>query len=300
MKKKYIAMALAATLFNVNVALAKEVKKDTNKSKVIVEEKDLLLATVNGKKIMKSYFSKDYDTLTLDWKKKRLDRVISSELLVQYAEKQPLFKDEKLIKEVNKYAEKTKKEGGKFTDLDYRMVLGLHVIQALADEYALKQASDDDIHRYYIKRRQNFKGMPYIDAYTIKTSTKEKAEEIIKELTSNKSKNKKAFFLKLMKKYKVEDIGKLGRIYKFGIDNNVYYRALFSLKTNQFSSIPVEVDNSFYVMYVELKSTASKPPLEQELKSNIVQILQHKARNEWVNFKLKELKKEAKIVKKLK
>ena len=298
MKKKYIAMALAVTLFNVEMALANEVKTDINTTKV--EQKDKVLAIVNDVKIMQSSFSKEYDRLELKYKKKQLDRVISSELLVQYAEKQPLFKDKNLIEKTEKHEKKVKENGGKFTKLDYRMVLGLHVIQKLADEYALKQTSDDDIHRYYIKRRQNFKGMPYVDAYTIKVTTKEKADEIIKKLKADKSKNKKDFFLKLMKEYKVDKIGNLGRVYKFGIDNDVYNRALFSLKSNKFSLTPVEVDKNYYVMYVEKKATATKAPLEKELKSNMIKVLQYKARNEWMNFKLEELKKKAKIVNYLK
>jgi len=277
-------------LFNVEVVLAENVIKKTIQT-------DKVLAIVNGKEIYKSSFGEQYNKFKLDKKKKLLQRVISSEILVQYAEKHVLYKDKALIEKVKKHAKKVKLANKKFTNLDYRMVLGLNVIEKLAKEYAFDKANNPkNIHQYYIKRDQNFKGMPYVDAYSIKSNTKKEAENIIKELNSNKSKDKKKIFIELAKKYQPNKDSHLGKIYKFGIDNNIFNRTLFSLKTNQYNLAPIKFKDSFYILYVALKNTALKAPSEKELTSNIKHILQYKLKNEWINSKLEELQKKSKII----
>ena len=291
-------MALVTTLFTVEITFA----GDLNSTKKLLDKNitirnNTILAIVNGKNILKSSFDKSYEKLTLKQKKETLKEVISTELLVQYAEKQPLYKDKKLIEKVKNYRKDLKEKGKKFTDLDFRMVLGLHVIRSLVHTYAEKEATDDNIHHYYVQRRNNFKGMPYVDAFFIKTSSKKIAEEIIEEINSDTKKDKKEIFLKLMKKNHMENIGNLGRVYKYGIEKSLFNQSLFLLKRNEYSLKPLKIDdNDYRIIFIENKSTLKKVPSEIDLKSNMSFMLKYLAKQEWIDYKIKELKKNAKIM----
>ncbi len=313
MQKKHIAIFAAAALLNVEVISAEEIvnhKKSVAPTSTIKQsnennstQKDQVLAVVNGKKIMKSYFDKGFQDAPLENQKRLLKRVIASELFVEYASIQPLFSDKELIKRVTEKSKKLKSEGKQSTDLDQRMVLGLLVVNTLAKEDALKQITDEKVTNYYLERKKNFTHMKYVEAYSIKVSSKDEAQKIIDTLNKDNNKDKKATFIKLAQTYNIKNenkSGDLGRIYKFGTKNNPFNSALFSLEEGKYSLTPIKTNDSYQIIYCDKKDQTKNTPSQKELDSNIRVILIHKLATEWLNNKLTELKQNAEIINYLK
>lgn len=303
MQKRYIAIFAAAALLNVETIVASEhnqSKINVSKPKVTQKQshennttqEDKVLAIVNGQKIMQSYFDQGFFAAPHTHQVKILQRAISSELLVQFASKQPLYLDKTLIQKVNDHAQRLRAEGKKFTNVDHRMVLGLTVINKMANEYAMNEMTDEKIAKYYNERKRNFRHMKYVEAYSIKVSTLEEAKKIIHELDENKNDNKKSAFIQLAELHNKDKTSQYtGKVYKFGIPRNAYNLALFSLKKSSYTTTPIAFENSYYIIYCDRKSNTQEAPSVKELDSNIRYVLKLKLGNEWTRTKLDELKK---------
>jgi len=304
MKKKSIFVGLLIyILMSINVLAQDEHQNSKNNSSTVIEQKDKknddsVLAIVNGKKIIKSFFDDRYHNLPLKTQKKILARVISSELLVQYTSKHALYNDQEIINKVLKNGNKLKQEGKKFTEEDKRMVLGLTVANILAKEYADNNVTEKLAKEYYSERKNNFKNMKYAKYHSIETTEKVKAQKIIKDL--EKAQDKKKTFLNLKSQYDLSTDKKEGilpkKVYKFGRNNNVYNKTLFNLAGGDYNKEPIEFEGNYYIIFSEQSSNSKKIPTYAELEENIYSILKYKKAKEWLNDKVEELKKSSEIV----
>ncbi len=301
MRKKYITLSLITILSSATMLQANDVKSspettlsDLNQSS---KKTDTLLATVNGHKIWESYFDKSFSKLSPEKKNRTINNIVDAELLVQYASKQPLFKDKQLQEKVKSDGEKLKSQGKKFTEQDYRMVLGLKVINHLAESFAKKSITDEELKEYYNKRKKNFKNLPFVDYIVATLNSKEDAEKILKAMKKAKKSEQKETFLKLTKKYTTEKSKiDVNREYKFGVPRTPFTANLFQLKKGSYTQKPIEMPNKTYkLIYCTDKGELTKAPTEKDLKKNIRFIVEYKKKLDWVHNKIEELKKEAKI-----
>ncbi len=295
MKKQYIALSLITILSSTNILPANEtINPSAPKS---IEKKDTLLVIVNGHEIWESYFDKSFQKMTANNKNNKIDDIINAELLVQYASKQKLFHDKALNLEVKAYGEKLKAKGKKFTDKDYRMVLGLTVIDRLSESLVKNDITDEEVNLYYKQRKKNFKYLPFVDTIVLTLTSKNDIEKILKIMKDVKESEKKETFLSFAKKYTKEKKDTyIKREYKFGLPTTPFTIKLFSLKKGAYTKNAIEMpDNTYRLIYCVNKGTVSKAPSREELDKNIRFILTYKKKLAWVTEKINELKKKSKI-----
>jgi len=293
--KRYITLSLCAILATTSMIQAVEMSKP--KETENIKKDDMLLAIINGHKIWKSDFDKNFEQSNSENKNKKINDIINATILVQYASTQTLFNDKKLNLEVKEYEKTLKSKGKKFTNKDYRMVVGLTVIDRLAEEYAKNGISDEAVDSYYKKRKKNFSSLPFVDSIILTFSSKEEAERVLTLIKKVKKTEQKETFLKLAKKYGQNRKGTyIKREYKFGLATTPFNLKLFSLKKGSYSDtiIPLS-DGRYKIIYCVNKGVVSKAPSRDELDKNIRFVIKYKKKLTWVSDKLSELKKEAKI-----
>ncbi len=270
MQKKYIAVFAAAALLNTEIIAEEETIK-TDKSITAtsaikqstennITQKDKVLAEINGQKIMLSDFDKSFNTLSISQQASKVKYVISSEILVQYASKDKLWTDEAFEKEVDKYGAKLKSQGKRFTPTDKRMVKGLTIVNKLAKKAADQNITDATVKTYYEENKEKFKGLDYVEAYEIVTTSEKEAKTIIINL--DKDKNIEKTFIDLAKKSSSigHKNGDLNRVYKFGVLNGPIKRTLFKLEKGSYSTIPTAFNNEYYIFYLKNKGKDDQIP----------------------------------------
>jgi len=268
---------------NSTIAPVMTVTHDNNNSPEI-------LAIVGNTQILKSSFDSSFKKSSRDKQITWLNKVIDSELLVQYASKLPLYSDKNFSQTVRANAIKGLPNTNKINERDFRMILGLETLKKIAEDNATVQINDTKIAKYYKDRERGYKNMEFFEGYIFEFPTKDKAIEMLKLVKNQKEHNKT--IVMLASKYNA----KKEKIYKYGIANNSLYRDIFSLKTDMYSKKPIFMDGDYYIVYCENKGLNKSVPTLNELHDNIRDLIIYKSNGKWMGEKLSELKNHTKII----
>lgn len=249
-----------------------------------------VLATVNGKNITKEDVNSilksagiTFDQLRPDLKQKVVDQAIERELLKEYAIKSGIQKDP----EYKKALEKIKQD------------LAMEIW--MKKQFDSIKISDKEAEDFYKKNIEKFKRPETVHARHILVKSEEEAKKIIEELKKTPKDKLKDKFIELAKTKSVGPSGKNGGdLGYFGPKQMVkpFSEAAFKLKVGEITTTPVRTQFGYHIIYVEDKKPASTIPFA-EVKDKIKQQLKMQKFQEVVTKKAEELKKSAKIEKKI-
>lgn len=249
-----------------------------------------VLATVNGKNITKNEVNSilraagiSYDQLDPQMKQKILDQAIERELLKEYALKSDIQKS----KEYKEALKKIKED------------LTLEVW--MKKEFESIKVSDKEAKEFYNKNIEKFKKPQTVHARHILVKSEDEAKEIIKELKKSPKNKLKEKFIELAKVKSVGPSGKSGGdLGYFGPRQMVkpFSDAAFKLNKGDFTKTPVKTQFGFHIIYVEDKKPAQTISFD-EVKEKIKQQLKLEKFQQKISKKANELKKSAKIEKKI-
>ncbi len=249
-----------------------------------------VLATVNGKPITKQEVNSilkaagvTYEQLNPELKQKVVDQAIERELLKEYAAKSGVEKS----KEFKETLKKIKQD------------LALEVW--MKKQFDSIKVSDKEAKEFYNKNIDKFKRPQTVHARHILVKSEEEAKKIIEELKSTPKDKLKEKFIELAKTKSIGPSGKNGGdLGYFGHKQMVkpFSDAAFKLNAGEFTKTPVRTQFGYHVIYVEDKKPAKTVTFE-EVKDKIKQQLKMDKFQEVVSKKAAELKKSAKIEKKI-
>jgi len=249
-----------------------------------------VLATVNGKNITKEDVNSilksagiTFDQLRPDLKQKVVDQAIERELLKEYAIKSGIQEDP----EYKKALEKIKQD------------LAMEIW--MKKQFDSIKISDEEAQEFYKKNIEKFKRPQMVHARHILVKSEEEAKKIIEELKKTPKDKLKEKFIELAKSKSVGPSGKNGGdLGYFGPKQMVkpFSDAAFKLNVGEITTTPVRTQFGYHIIYVEDKKPASTIPFA-EVKEKIKQQLKMQKFQEIVSKKAQELKKSAKIEKKI-
>ncbi len=243
-------------------------------------------ATVNGESITKDDITQvmgpqasKFDTLGKDMKKRVIDTLIERKLLIQNASKSGLENSDVYKKKL----ETVKKE--------------LLLTIWMEDEAKKIEASikDSDLKEFYKNNKANFKVPAQLKARHILVKSEDEAKAIIKELESAKDVNAK--FIELAKSKSTGPSGKSGgELGWFPLNRMVpeFSSAADKLKKGEFTKEPVKTQFGYHIILLEDRKPAGEKSFD-EVKPQIKAILNRKKFNDFIENKVKTLKKDAKI-----
>ena len=253
------------------------------------------IVTVNGRAITDDIvpgYSK------LDKQKQRLikEQLINEELLMDYALKSDIVKDEEFKKvfEAQKakiekaYKAKTNKS---LSAEQIRNIKGSIAVQAMLAKKARSfKISDKEAKAFYEKNKSKFKMPESVELATIATKDKKEAQKILKKL--KKSKDIPSAIMKIAKEKKQR--GYLGWLPKNAFPEDVF-KKIYSAKANSLLKEPIKVQDTYNIVYLVNKKKAGIVKYKEINKDALkMQIAQQKT-NLWVKSKLEELRKKATI-----
>ncbi len=249
-----------------------------------------VLATVNGKAITKKEVNSilksagiDYDKLSPEQQKMVVDQAIERELLKEHAVKSGVENTQ----EFKKALEKIKQD------------LALEVW--MKQQFDSIKISDKEAKAFYDKNIDKFKRPQTVHARHILVKSEDEAKKIIDQLKKTPKAELKSKFIELAKTKSIGPSGKNGGdLGYFGKEQMVkpFSEAAFALKPGEFTQTPVRTQFGYHIIYVEDKKPAQTVPFEK-VKDKIKQQLRMDKFQEIVSKKAQELRKSAKIEKKI-
>ena len=243
-------------------------------------------ATVNGESITKDDIAQvmgpqasQFDKLDKNMKKRVLDTLVEKKLLIQNASKSGLENSDAYKKKL----EIVKKE--------------LLLTTWMEEEAKKIEASikDSDLKAFYDKNRDKFKEPAQLKARHILVKSEDEAKAIIKELEGAKDVNAK--FIELAKSKSTGPSGQNGgELGWFPLERMVpeFSSAADKLKKGEFTKTPVKTQFGYHVILLEDRKPAGVKSFD-EVKPQIKAILNRKKFNDFIENKVKALKKDAKI-----
>ena len=249
-----------------------------------------VLATVNGKQITKKDVNAilksagiSFDQLRPELKQKVVEQAIERELLKEYAIKSGIQKDA----EYKKALEKIKQD------------LALEIW--MKKQFDSITISDKEVQDFYKKNIEKFKRPQRVHARHILVKSEEEAKKIIEELNKTPKDKLKDKFIELAKTKSIGPSGKNGGNLGYFTPRQMvkpFSDAAFKLNPEEFTKTPVKTQFGYHIIYVEDKKPSQTVPLA-EVKEKIKQQLKLQKFQKVVSKKAKELKKKAKIEKKI-
>ena len=250
-----------------------------------------VVAVVNGKEITKSDVNQllkampglSFEKLNPELKQKVIEQAIERELLKQYAKKSGIENDEEYKRALSKIKD------------------DLAVEVWMKKQYDSIKVTDREAKEFYNKNIDKFSRPQQVHARHILVKDENEARKIIEELKKSPKNRLKDKFIELAKSKSIGPSGKNGGdLGWFGKGQMVkpFSEAAFALKKGEITTSPVKTQFGYHIIYLEDKKEAGKIPFE-DVKNKIKAELRMEKFQQIISKKAKELKKSAKIEKKI-
>jgi parvulin-like peptidyl-prolyl isomerase len=245
-----------------------------------------IVATVNGKNITRKdvdrFISKSipgakYSFMNKEQKRKVVEQLIERELYIGVAKRDGIERSPQFAIELKKVKE--------------NLMLDMWMKKRLEDI----KISDRDVRRYYEEHDRKFHQSALASARHILVTSKDKAEEIIKELESSYDLEKK--FIELAKKLSTGPSSKNGGdLGWFPKDQMLpeFSNPTFALKRGEITHTPVQTPFGWHVIFLKDKKPAGKIEFSK-VRNSILNSLKLKKFQENLKKLSKRLKKSSRI-----
>ena len=230
MKRKLLFCALLTCLsFN---AQAKTVFATVNNENITIKDIDRMLNSLEDQRA--------FSQLKEDERQLLLNQVIENKLVLQHAKAEKI-QNHPLYKEALK-------------NFQNKMMVEVW----MKKEFDAVQVSSEELQTYYNDHLQEFKQQEEIKARHIVVKTEQEAQKIIEQLKQNKKDTQK-YFIQLAKEHSIGPSapkgGDLGW-FKKGTMLESFWQEAKSLKSNTFSSKPIQTQYGYHIIYVDGKQQA--------------------------------------------